>query len=108
MKTIIRQTTFLVMVLLAAVCHGAKTNRYDYSRFNHLTAENITALEHMRTTFYKSAVTNVDTNNMEMCVWNMAKHHDVCNRWSNEITKTSNYTFVKYRKVVEIPKTKNK
>ena len=101
MKTIIRQTTFLVMVLLAAVCHGAKTNRYDYSRFNHLTADDITALENMRTTFYKLANTDVDTNKLERCVWNMAIHRDACNRWSNN-------TFVKYRKVIEIPKTKSK
>ena len=107
MKTIIRQTTFLVMVLLAAVCHGAKTNRYDYSRFNYLTAENITELEHIRTAFYKLANTDVDTNSLESCVWNKAKHYDCCNRVSNAM-KTTNFTFVKYRKVVEIPKTKNK
>ena len=101
MKTIIRQTTFLVMVLLAAVCHGAKTNRYDYSRLKYLTAENIAELEHMRTTWYKRANTDEDTNIVERCVWIRAMQYDACNRGFNN-------TFIKDLEVVELPKPKPK
>ena len=93
------------MALLAAVCHGAKPYRYDYSRFNHLTADNITSLERQRTALYKNVFTPADSNKMETCVWNMAKYYDSCNRMSNAMN-TTNYKFVKCRTVVEIPKSK--
>lgn len=103
MKTIIRQTTFLVMVLLAVVCHGANTNRYDYSKLKYLTASDINKLEIYREILRKAE--RVDPDKIEPMVWAAARKYNI-NSWCVKAVETSGC--IKDLKVVELPKPKPK